>query len=69
MKFMANLKNSEFGHSLDEKREIFYHDGCFPKAPNISQTFNHGEITCATSKWWGNHLPYLDLIQVGDALH
>ena len=61
-------KISKFGHSLDEQREIFHHDGCFPKAPNISLTFSHSEITWAASKWWGNHLPYLDLMQAGDAL-
>ena len=60
--------NSERGHSPAMQKEIPFHDGCFPKAPNISPTFSHGEISCATSKWWGNHLPYLDLMQVGDAL-
>ena len=59
---------SEFGHPLAEQSEIFYHDGCFPKAPNISYTFSHSEITWAASKWWGNHLPYLDLMKAGDAL-
>ena len=58
----------EFGHSLVVYREIFFHDGCFPKAPNISHIFSHGEMTCAAIKWWGNHLPNLDLMQVGDAL-
>ena len=61
-------KFSELGHSLDVQRDIFYHYGCFPKAPNISHTFSHSEITWETSKWWGNHLPYLDLMQAGDAL-
>ena len=61
-------KISEFGHSLVVQREIFFHDGCFPKAPNISHIFSHCEMTCAASKWWGNHLPYLDLMQAGDAL-
>ena len=50
---------SQFGHSLVVQREILFHDGCFPKTPNISHIFSHGEITCAASKWWGNHLPYL----------
>lgn len=50
------------------QREILFHDGCFPKAPNISHIFNHGEMTCTSSKWWGNHLPYLDIMQAGDAL-
>ena len=61
-------KISEFGHSLVVQREILFHNGCFPKAPNISHIFSHGEITCTTSKWWGNHLPYLDLMQAGDAM-
>lgn len=61
-------KNSEFLHSLVVQREISFHDGCFPKAPNISQIFSHGEITCAAIKWWGNHLPYLDIMHVGDTL-
>lgn len=43
-------KISKFGHSLVVQREIFFHDGCFPKAPNISHTFSHGEMTCAASK-------------------
>ena len=60
---------SEFGHSLFVQRDILFHDGCFPKAPNISHIFSHGEITCAASKWWGNHLPYLDMMHAGDALH
>ena len=62
------IEISEFGHSLDEQREIYFHDGCFPKAPNISHTFSHSEMTWATSKWWGNHLPHLDLMQVGDVV-
>ena len=62
-------KISKFDHSLIVQREIFFHDGCFPKAPNISHTFSHGEMTCARSRWWGNHLPYLDLMLAGDALH
>ena len=59
---------SEFGHSLDVQREIFYHDGCFTKEPKIYHTFSHSDITWAAIKWWGNHLPYLDLMHVGDAL-
>ena len=54
---------SEIGHSLVVQREILFHDGCFPKPPNISHIFSHGEINCAASKWWGNHLPYLDIMQ------
>ena len=61
-------KISKLGHSLDVQREISFHDGCFPKAPNISHTFSHSEMTCAASKWWGNHLPHLDLMQAGDSL-
>ena len=53
---------SEFGHHLIVQREILFHDGCFPKAPNISHIFSHGEMTCAASKFWGNHLPYLYLM-------
>ena len=45
-------KISEFGHSLEVQREIFFHDGCFPKASNLSHTFSHGEMTCVASKWW-----------------
>ena len=61
-------KNFEFGHSLDVQREIYFHDGCFSKAPNISHTFCNSEMTWAKSKWWENHLPYLDLRQARDAL-
>ena len=42
-------KISESGHSLDDKREIFHHDGCFPKAPNIFLTFSNSEMTWAAS--------------------
>ena len=49
----------ELGHSPAMKREIIFHDGCFPKAPNISHIFIHDEITCVESKWWEDHLPYL----------
>ena len=58
----------EYGHSLGGQREILHHDGCFPKAPNISHTFSHSEITWEESKWWENHLPHLDMMQAGDAL-
>ena len=34
-------KISEFGHSLVVQREIPFHHGCFPKAPNISHIFSH----------------------------
>ena len=61
-------KISESGHSVGGQREILFHDGGIPKAPNISHTFDHSEMTLAISKWWGNHLPHLDLMQSGDAL-
>ena len=54
---------SEHGHSLQGQREILYHCGCIHKAPNISHTFSHGEMTWTKSKWWGNHLPYHYLMQ------
>ena len=38
-------KISEHGHSLGGKREILFHDWCIPKAPNISHTFSHSEMT------------------------
>ena len=59
---------SEYGHSLDGLREILLHDGCFPKAPNISFTFSHGEMVWAASKWHASHLQHLDLRQARDAL-
>ena len=55
-------KMSELGHSLGRTRDIFHHDGCFPKAPNISHTFSYGEMVWAASKWWENHLPNLDFM-------
>ena len=51
------------GHSLGGKREILFHDGCFPKVPNISHTFSYSEMAWAASKWWENHLPHLGLMQ------
>ena len=53
---------SKHGHSLDGLREILQHDGCFPKAPNISHTFSYSEMAWAASKWWEDHLPHLDLM-------
>ena len=32
------------------------------------ETYLHEEMTCATSKWWENHLPNIDLMQEGDTL-
>ena len=61
-------KMSEHGHSLGEQREILFHDGCIPKAPNISHTFSHSEMTWAAIKWWENHLPHHDMMQSGDLL-
>ena len=61
-------KISELGHSLGRTRDIFHHDGCFPKAPNISHIFSYGDMVRVASKWWGNHLPHLDLMQARDAL-
>ena len=61
------IKISIHGHSLGDQREILFHDGCIPKAPNISHTFSHSEMTWEACKWWGNHLPHIDLMQSGDA--
>ena len=59
------IKISEHGHSLGRQREILYHCGFIPKAPNISHTFSHVEMTWKQIKWWGNHLPYHYLMQLG----
>ena len=61
-------KISKLGHSLERKREILQHNGCFPKAPNIYHISSHGDMVWVEIKWWENHLPYLYLMQVGDAL-
>ena len=61
-------KISEHGHSLGDQREILYHCGCTPKAPNIYHTFNHGEMNWAASKWLENHLPHHDLMHSRDLL-
>ena len=45
-------KIATLGHSLGGQREILFHDGFFPKAPNISHTFNYSEMAWAASKWW-----------------
>ena len=47
---------------------MLYHYGCTPEAPNISHLFSHCERTWATSKWWGNHLPYHYMMNSGDIL-
>ena len=61
-------KISELCHSLERKREILQNDGCFPKAPKIYHTFSHDDVAWAASKWWEKQLPYLHLMQAGDAL-
>ena len=53
-------KISELGHSLGRTRDIFHHDGCFPKAPNISHTFSYGEMELG--KPWLFHVIYCFLI-------
>ena len=64
----ANI-NFELGHSLVVQREIPFHDGCFPKAPNVSDILSHVEVTHAKNVWWEGHLPHLYLMQARDALH
>ena len=44
-------RNFELGHSLVEKRKISFHDGCFPKAPNISDNLSHVKMTHAANVW------------------
>ena len=61
-------RNFEFGHSLVVQREIPFLDGCFPKAPNISDIFNYVKMTHAENVWWECHLPQLYLMQARDAL-
>ena len=61
-------ENSEHGHSLDVQREIPFHDGCFPKAPNLCNTFNHVKVTYATRVWWECHLPHQDLMKTRGGL-
>ena len=51
--FLGAKENSEFGHSLDVQREIPFHDGCFPKAPKLCNTFSYVNLTHAT-KCGGN---------------
>ena len=58
-------KNSKAGHSLEVQREIVYHDGCFPKAPNEGFNFSHVKVTHATNMWWEYHLSHLDLLKTG----
>ena len=43
--------NYELGHSLDVQREISFHDGCFPNAPNLCNTFSHVKVTHAAKVW------------------
>ena len=61
-------RNFELGHSLVVQREIPFHDGCFPKAPNISNIFMHVKVTHVANVWWDYHLPHLDPMKAGDAL-
>ena len=61
-------RNSELGHSLVVQRENPFHDGCFPKAPNIFGIFSHVKVTHAANVWWDYHLPHLDPMKAGDAL-
>ena len=51
------------------QREIPFHDGCFPKAPNIYDIFNHVKVAHAENVWWECDLPHLDLMQARDTLH
>ena len=44
--------NSKSGHSLEVKREILFHDACFPKARNLCITFSHVKVTHAAKVWW-----------------
>ena len=67
--FLRANRNSELGHSLVVQREIPFHDGCFPKAPNISDISSYVEITYATNVWGECHFSHLDLMQAGGALH
>ena len=39
----------ELGHSLFVQREIHFHDGCFPKAPKISDIFSYVKMTYAAN--------------------
>ena len=55
-------------HSLGGYRELIYHLGCAPKAPDITHLLKTCEKNMAASKWWGNHLPYHYLRQSGDIL-
>ena len=61
-------KDSKSSHSLEVQREILYHDGCFPKAPNLGITFSHVKVTHAAKVWWEYHLPNSDLLNTRSAL-
>ena len=52
------IKSVEHGHSLGGFRDITYHLGCNPLAPNITHFLQECEKTMAANKWWGNHLLY-----------
>ena len=45
-----------------------YHSGCTPKTPNITHLMKTCEKNMAVSKWWGNHLAYHYLMQLGNLL-
>ena len=62
-------KDSKSGHSLEVQREILYHDGCFPKEPNLGITFSHVKVTHVAKMWWEYHLPHSDLLKTRSALH
>ena len=63
----ANI-NSELSHSLIVQREVPYHDGCFPKAPNLPIIFSYVKVTHAAIVWWEYHLPHQDLMNTRGAL-
>ena len=58
----------EHVHSLGGYREMIYHSGCEPKAPNITHLLKSCEKTMRRIKCWGNHLPYHNLRQSRDIL-
>ena len=66
-KYGAN-KISKASHCLEMQREIFYHDGCFPKAPNESFTFSHVKVAYAANMWWEYHLSHSDLLRTRSVL-
>ena len=67
--FLRANRNSELGHSLVVQRDIPFHDGCFPKAPNIYDISSYVDMTYAENVWSECHMPHLDLKQARGALH